>query len=103
MKLRYTRLRVWAIFFVVVLGVIIVLNYSSGPTTYKSSSPITDTLLTASYPDLYEAITQRDAQALRPFLSHEHPEVRKQAWRAFASTPVDSLAPFLELALQQKS
>lgn len=102
--MRYTRLRVWAIFFIVLLGVIIVLNYSTGgPGIYKSPTPITDSLLTASYPDLYQAISKRDARQLKPFLSHEHPEVREQAWRALANTPVDSLSPFIELAKQQNT
>ena len=103
MKLRYTRLRVWAIFFVVTLGVVVVLNYSGGSSIYKSSTPVTDSLLTASYPDLYEAITARDAKKLKPFLSHEHPQVRDQAWRALANTPVDSLEPFLDLAWEHNS
>lgn len=102
--MRYTRLRVWAIFVIVVIGVIVVLNYSSGgPGIYKSSSPITDSLLTASYPDLYNAISQRDAGQLKPFLSHEHPEIREQAWRALANTPVDSVTEFIELAKEQNS
>lgn len=104
MKLRYTRLRVWAIFTLVVIGVIVILNYSTGPRgPYKSTTPITDSLLTASYPDLYQAITKRDARRLKPFVSHEHPQVRKQAWRAFANTPVDSLSTFLNLAKQQNT
>lgn len=104
MKLRYTRLRVWAIFTVVVIGVIVALNYSTGPRgPYQSVSPITDSLLTNSYPDLYKAITNRDAQQLKPFLTHEHPEVHDQAWRALANTPVDSLSPFLKLARQQNT
>lgn len=102
--MRYTRLRVWAIFFIVVVGVIIVLNYSTGgPGIYKSSSPVSDSLLTASYPDLYEAISERDAQLLEPFLTHEHPKVRQQAWRALAQTPADSLSQFIDLAKQQNT
>lgn len=102
--MRYTRLRVWAIFTIVVVGVIVVLNYSTGgPGIYKSSSPVTDSLLTASYPDLYEAISQRDAQQLKPFLEHEHLEVRGQAWRALANTPTDSISEFIDLAKKQNS
>lgn len=102
--MRYTRLRVWAIFLAVVIGVIAVLNYSTkGPGIYKSSSPITDSLLTAAYPDLYEAILKRDAQKIKPFLSHKSDEVREQAWRALANTPVDSLSQFITLAKQSNS
>ncbi len=104
MKLRYTRLRVWAIFTIVIIGVIVVLNYSTGPRgPYQSTSPITDSLITASYPNLYQTITKRDAQQLKPFLSHEHPKLRQQAWRALANTPVDSLSSFLDLAKQQNT
>lgn len=102
--MRYTRLHVWAIFLIVVIGVIVVLNYSTGgPGIYQSSSPVTDSLLTASYPDLYKAISKRDAQDLKPFLKHEHPEVRQQAWRALANTPTDSLSQFIDLAKQQNT
>jgi len=100
--MRYTRLRVWVIFFVVVVGVIVVLQYSAGGSKiYRSAHPITDSLLTETYPDLYQAVEKRDVQQLRPFLMHSHPQVRDQAWRAFANTPVDSLAPFLDLAKEQ--
>jgi cyclophilin family peptidyl-prolyl cis-trans isomerase len=102
--MKYVKLRVWLIFTVVVIGVILVLNYSSGgPGIYKSSSPITDSLLTESYPKLYEAISERDGQQLTPFLTHEHSKVRKQAWRALASTPVNSIEQFIELASQQNT
>lgn len=87
-----------------VVGVIILLNYGTGGSgPYKSANPITDSLLTATYPDLYEAIAQRDIQSLDPFLSHQHPKVRKQAWRAFANTPIDSVDRFIDLAKTQNS
>jgi cyclophilin family peptidyl-prolyl cis-trans isomerase len=102
--MRYTRLRVWVIFVAVVAGIIFLLKYSSGgPGIYKSSSPITDSLLTASYPDLYNAISKREVSELKSFLSHEHQEVREQAWRALGNTPVDSLQQFIDLAKQQNS
>ena len=102
--MRYVKLRVWLIFAVVVIGVIVVLNYSTGgPGIYKSTNPITDSLLTATYPDLYNAITERDAQKIRPFLSHEHPDVREQAWRALANTSVDSVASLIALAEEQNT
>lgn len=102
--MKYVRLRVWLIFVLIVAGVIFLLQYSSGgPGVYKSSSPITDTIITASYPDLYNAISKREAGELKPFLTHEHSEVRDQAWRALANTPVDSLPHFIDLAKQQNS
>lgn len=101
--MKYIRFRVWIIFALIVIGVIVVLNYTTQPEIYKSSSPVTDSLLTASYPDLYDAISDRDADSLKLFLTHEHPEVQDQAWRALANTPVDSLSPFIELAKQQNT
>ena len=102
--MKYVRLRSWIVLITLVVGVIILLKYSSsGSGPYKSANPITDSLLTATYPDLYEAITQRDKKLLKPFLSHQHPKVRKQAWRAFANTPIDSVDPFIELAIEQNS
>ena len=87
-----------------VVGVIVLLNYSAGGSgPYKSANPVTDSLLTATYPDLYEAVTQRDIELLEPFLSHQHPKVREQAWRAFANTPVDSIDRFIPLAEEQNS
>ena len=102
--MRYVRLRSWIVLLTLVVGVIILLNYSSrGSGPFKSANPVTDSLLVESYPDLYEAITERDINSLEPFLSHQHPEVRKQAWRAFANTPVDSADQFIALAKEQNS
>ena len=102
--MKYVRLRSWIVLLTLVVGVIILLNYSSrGSGPFKSANPVTDSLLVESYPDLYEAITERDINPLEPFLSHQHPEVRKQAWRAFANTPVDSVDQFIALAKEQNS
>jgi cyclophilin family peptidyl-prolyl cis-trans isomerase len=102
--MRYTKLRTWAILLILILGVILILTYSGGERgIYKSASPITDTLLTSSYPELYEAIALRDIQELEPFLSHQKQEVREQAWRALANTPVDSPSRLIELAKEQNS
>lgn len=43
-----------------------------------------------AYPDLYEAVYQREASAIIPFTDHENEAVARQAWRALISTPVDS-------------
>ncbi len=102
--MKYVRLRSWIILITVGVGVIILLNYSTGDSgPYKSENPVTDSLLTASYPDLFEAITQRDIHSLEPYLSHKHPEIRKQAWRAFTNTPVDSIDKFINLAKKQNA
>ncbi|WP_445664620.1 peptidylprolyl isomerase [Fodinibius sp. AD559] len=102
--MKYVRLRSWIVLITLGIGVIILFSYSTGGSgPYKSVNPITDSLLTATYLDLYEAVTQRDAEALEPFLSHQHPQVRKQAWRAFANTSVDSVDQFINLAKEQNS
>lgn len=102
--MRYTRLHVWVIFSAIVIGIIMLLKCSTGPRgIYKSSSPIMDSLVTSAYPDLYDAAFQRDARQLLPFLSHQSPEVREQAWRALANTPTDSLASFIDLAKDQNT
>jgi cyclophilin family peptidyl-prolyl cis-trans isomerase len=102
--MRYTRLHVWVIFSAIVIGIIMLLKCSTGPRgIYKSSSPVTDSLVTAVYPDLYGAIFQRDARQFLPFLSHQSPEVREQAWRALSNTPTDSLASFIDLAKEQNT
>ena len=102
--MKYVRLRSWIVLITLVVGIIVLLNYSAGGSgPYKSANPVTDSLLTATYPDLYEAVTQRDIELLEPFLSHQHPKVREQAWRAFANTPVDSVDQFIELAKEQNS
>ncbi|WP_138429127.1 peptidylprolyl isomerase [Fodinibius saliphilus] len=102
--MRYTKLRTWAILVLVLLGVILILNYSgNGSGIYKSQKPITDSLITKAYPNLYKAIAKRDINDLEPFLSHKSPAVRAQAWRAVANTPVDSLSPLIALADSQSS
>ena len=102
--MRYTKLRTWFILLAVVACVIIVLNYAGTERgVFKSANPVTDSLITATYPDLYRAVESRSAGRLEPFLSHQSAEVREQAWRALASTPVDSLSDVLELAIEQNS
>jgi len=102
--MRYTKLRTWAILIIAVIGVVIILNYSGGgPAIYKSQNPVSDSLITNGYPDLYQVVAQRNAQKLKPYLSHDHSDVRAQAWRAFANTPTDSLSTFIELATEQNT
>ncbi len=102
--MRYTKLRVWFILLAVTAGVIFILQYSvRGPGLYKSSNPVTDTLVIQAYPGLYSDLSKRSAELLEPYLIHESQQVREQAWRALANTPVDTLEPFMELARQQNS
>lgn len=102
--MRYIRLRAWILFAVLVVTVILMLKWSSqSGGIYKSASPITGTSVTNTYPGLYEALYRRDAGDIKPYLSHASDTVRSQAWRALATTPADTLAPFIELAAQQDS
>lgn len=102
--MKYIRLRAWLLFLVLIGGFILLIRSSidrTGP--YKSSSPVTNEQITTSYPALYKAVAQRDAGQLDSFLSHSYPEVRQQAWRALASTPVDSVSSYIDLAIEQNS
>lgn len=66
----------------------------------RQVQPITDSLIVETYPKLYDAIYARDVQQLHPFLDHDSTIIQKQAWRALASTPLDSLTPYLDRALK---
>src|SRR5690625_3422866 len=102
--MRYIRFRVWVLFAVLLTVWVLLYRWSSEIMgMYKSASPITDTLITDSYPELYEAVYQLDAGNITPFLLHESDTVRSQAWRALAAIPVDSLQPLIELAGKQGS
>ena len=67
------------------------------------SKPVTDSLIVETYPDLYQTINDRDAKAIEEYLNHESPAIRKQAWRALASTPVDSIENYITRALESES
>lgn len=101
--MKYIRWRAWFLILGIVVAVLLLLKLSTGPGMFQSSKPITDSQIMEVYPDLYKAISQRDAGLLIPFLTHENRAVQKQAWRAMAVTPVDSLRPFIRLAAQQNS
>ncbi|MEX0607825.1 MAG: peptidylprolyl isomerase [Balneolaceae bacterium] len=67
------------------------------PLVFTSCTPSSSTvMMTEDYPSLYQAIYERDADAILPFTEHDFEAVRKQAWRALISTPVDSLDKFIE-------
>lgn len=72
-------------------------RYDAGP-GYVGNEVINDTLLTGTYPELYEAVFARDELRIRPYLDHKLIEVRKQAWRALTQTPIDSLDWYIEQA-----
>lgn len=68
-----------------------------------SGEPITDSLIVTTYPRLYEQVGNRDADGIGNYLKHESPEIRQQAWRALASTPVDTLGRYIKMALESDS
>jgi len=53
-------------------------------------------LLTQEYPGLYEAVFQRDADAIFSFTSHENDRVMLQAWQALINTPVSDIDRLIE-------
>ena len=73
-------------------------NQSSEDTT-----PIRDPAIVETYPDLYNAVLSRDAQQIVKFTSDSSIKVQRQAWRALAQTPVDSLVPFVQAVKQNGS
>ncbi|HET6527274.1 MAG TPA: peptidylprolyl isomerase [Balneolaceae bacterium] len=101
--MKYIRFRGWFFLLAIVVIVLLLLKLPMGDGIYKSDTPITDSLITSAYPELYEAISKREAALLKPFLTHQSEEVRQQAWRAFAVTQADSLSPFINLAVQQNT
>lgn len=76
--------------------------FDDGRRASTGQQPIRDSLIVGTYPELYDAIYSRDAARLTRFLKHDSLGIRRQAWRAFASTPVDSINPYLRLALESE-
>ncbi len=59
-------------------------------------------LFLSSYPGLYEnAVLERDADALKNYLTHSDPQVKKAAWLSLGKTTVDDTGEFIEPAKQQ--
>ncbi len=57
-------------------------------------------LLTQEYPDLYEAVFNRDAEVLMEFTSHTNERIRIQAWQSLINTPVSDIDTLIDLANQ---
>lgn len=74
------------------------LRCTSRQRAYPGHPEFTDSLLTVAYDGLYKAIYTRNPEKLKTYLSDHSKLVSQQAWRAFASTPVDSIEPFIRLA-----
>ncbi|MBN2730861.1 MAG: hypothetical protein JXR26_00400, partial [Balneolaceae bacterium] len=69
----------------------------------SSATAITDSALTATYPDLYQAIFSRNAAHVLSFTDHQNEQISRQAWRGLAQTPVDSLSSIIEQVKQDRS
>ncbi|MGK7369638.1 MAG: hypothetical protein ACNS64_05440, partial [Candidatus Halalkalibacterium sp. M3_1C_030] len=92
------------IVYVVISLLVIMFLYSQfideGKQEIYSGEPITDSLIVNEYPRLYEEVNNRSAEGIDGYLNHESMEIRKQAWRALASTPIDSVEPYIQKALE---
>jgi cyclophilin family peptidyl-prolyl cis-trans isomerase len=53
-------------------------------------------LLTQEYPELYEAIFDRDAEKILSYTAHQDDVIRKQAWNALINTPVNDIDAFID-------
>ncbi len=95
------------IVYIVMALLVIMFLYSQfideGKQELYSGEPVTDSLIVNTYPRLYEQVDERNAEGIRNFLNHSSPEIRRQAWRALAGTPVDSIAPYIRTALESDS
>ncbi len=102
--MRYIRLRVWFLIGGLVLILFLLLKLAADSSgIYEGDNPITEQVITENYPKLYNGVFERDIKKIEPFLTHSNDTLRSQAWRAFASTSVEALDPYLELAEQQNS
>ena len=61
----------------------------------SAGNAIQDSVLTTAYPNLYEAVFSRNAEQILPFTKHDDTQIRRQAWRALAQTPVDSVSSLI--------
>jgi ABC-type cobalt transport system substrate-binding protein len=102
--MRYIRLRAWLLIGGLVLILFLLLKFAADSSgVYEGEHPITEQVITENYPKLYNGVFERDIGEIESFLTHNNDTLRSQAWRALASTPVDSLDAYLELAAQQNS
>ena len=58
-------------------------------------------MILEDYPVLYDAVLNRDSDAIFDFLTHKDERVKKTAWLALAKTPVENSAELLKLAKKQ--
>lgn len=87
-----TRIRYVVFIAAALLAVLFAIEYTTRQLNRSpGQQPITDPLITKTYPELYKAVYNRSSSGLRPFLNHESEAVQRQAWRALAASPVDSL------------
>lgn len=60
----------------------------------------TQQVIPEEYPELYEAVMQRDAAAIMAFTDHSDEETAAQSWRAMISTPVEEMDEFIKQVKQ---
>lgn len=60
---------------------LIIVSSCAGDPEFKST-------ITNNYPDLYDAVFDRDPNAILGFTNHEDIQIQKMAWKALISTPV---------------
>lgn len=69
----------------------------------SNADPETINLLTNHYPELYEAVFERDANALLTFTDSEEPRVAEQAWNALISTPMGDLEHLIDKVVESNT
>lgn len=99
-----SNLRLGLILFSLIILVLLVYKWSQDEgNQLPSTPPLTDTAIIDGYPELYRAVQSRNDSLLRPYLDHEEPAIRGQAWRALAHTPVENISPYIDRAVASGS
>src|SRR5699024_6048854 len=102
--MQYIRFRAWLLFAALAVGLVLLFRWAATRDgIYKSEHPITDEAIVEYYPKLYKHLYNRSAEELKPFLTHPNKDIRAQAWRGLASTPVDSVDAYIALAQEQNT
>ena len=80
-----------------IFGVVIILFPG---TACEKVIPEYQQLFTEKYPPLYEAVFDRDGEALLEFTAHSDSLIRIQAWNALINTPVEDLDVLIEKVIE---
>lgn len=88
----------------VLLAVSILLFSSCSSSDKRQGTPLQkEEVILEDYPRLYDAVLNRDSDAIIEFLDYGDERVKKTAWLSLAKTPVQNRIEFLELAKKQDS